>query len=550
MIPTAEQLAAIAESREGQLAEVPFGVLLQALAVHGRTAAVDVRRRQLSKKILFEGGVPVDCRSNLVHETLGRFMVTQGKLAEADFTACFARSAAQGVPLGEVLITEGLVGADELFRILQQNLAKKLLDLFTWREGEFRVQDEAPQADSPLKVRVPQLVVTGITKLAPQAEVDAAVAPLVGKRLVLHPAPRFPMAEVRLAERHAPVLALLPSRPRLDELVVATGLPPDEMTRLIYALAVVGTVTTSDRADGTGAIPLPGAAGRPAAAGAPAVEARSQAPSPEAAAAPPADRPAAPEGEGAPAAGGAATGAAPGPAEVERLRDEVMQAYLSYRKQDAFDLLGVPEEAAPPVIEARFLAFAARFAPGRFEVPGCQPLVEKARDLFLAGARAYAQLADREQRDTLLFRRKTLREERSRRPAADFAIKTDLLDPEMQYRKGKAAMEAGKLREAVQQLEFASDCDPQNGIYRAELAYCRFLASPQGAVRQAIDGLEEAMRIDPRCGIAHYYLGEIHRQLGNAREAEELLQRAIRLMAPDRRPIEALKALQSAKKRR
>jgi len=562
LIPTAERLAAIAGSRQGRLAEVPFGVLLQAFAVHGRTAAVDLRLRQISKKVLFEAGVPVDCRSNLVHETLGRYMVTVGKLAETELTACLARSAAQGVPLGEVLIERGLVGADELFRLLQGNLAKKLLDLFTWREAEYLVLEEEPHVESPLKVKVPQLVVTGIVKLAPQAEVDAAVAPLVGKRLALHPAPPFPLAEIRLAARQAPLIEALRNRPRLDELAAATRLPPDEMTRLVYALAVVGTVTTTDLLNGTGAVPVLAATNRPTAvtpvtpaisqaatAGGPAAV---SAPSPGAPPARPSALPAVPvpsldsSGE-LPAGPGA--GAALAAEEVERRRNEVMQTYLSYRKQDAYDLLGVSEDATPPLIDERYLAFAARYAPWQFAAPAFGQLAEKARDLFLAGARAYGQLGDREQRDTLLFRRKTLREERARRPA-DFSIKTDLLDPEVQYRKGKASMEAGKLREAIQQLEFASDCDPQNGLYRAELAWCRFQHSPTGANRQAIDGLEEALRIDPRCGLAHYYLGEIHRQLGNPREAEELLQKAIRLMAPDRRPTEALKALQGAKKKR
>ena len=209
----------------------------------------------------------------------------------------------------------------------------------------------------------------------------------------------------------------------------------------------------------------------------------------------------------------------------------------------------MPEGATTGAIAERYLEFARRFAPWQLATPDLAPLVEKARDLFVAGARAYAELADTEQRNTLLFRRKTLREERARRPPQDFAIKTDLLDPEVQYRKGKALMDAGKYREAVLLLEFAADCDPRNGLYRAELAWSRYLASPATAGKQALADLDEAMRIDPRCGLATFYAGQINAELGNRAEAERHLQRAIKLMAPDRRPIEALKALQVAKKR-
>ncbi len=231
--------------------------------------------------------------------------------------------------------------------------------------------------------------------------------------------------------------------------------------------------------------------------------------------------------------------------EVERRRNEIMQAYLSYRRQDAFDLLGAPEDGTAAGFEAAFLDFARRFAPWTLD---SADIAEKARDLFLTGARAYAELSDVEQRNTLLFRRKTLRDERAKRPVANFAIKTDLLDSESQYKKGKALMDAGKHREALMLLEFAADCDPQNGVYAAELAYCRFLLNPAGAVR-ALKELNEALRRDPGCGLAAFYAGEIERQVGNIAEAEAHLRRAIKLMSPDRRPIEALKALSTDRKR-
>ncbi|HEV3457338.1 MAG TPA: molecular chaperone DnaJ, partial [Thermoanaerobaculia bacterium] len=80
MIPTPEQLEEISRLHEGMLGStVPFAALLLALGTHRRTLQVEVRRKQIAKRIFFENGVPVDCRSNLVHETLGRYMVGQGK---------------------------------------------------------------------------------------------------------------------------------------------------------------------------------------------------------------------------------------------------------------------------------------------------------------------------------------------------------------------------------------------------------------------------------------------------------------------------------------
>ena len=97
-------------------------------------------------------------------------------------------------------------------------------------------------------------------------------------------------------------------------------------------------------------------------------------------------------------------------------------------------------------------------------------------------------------------------------------------------------------------LEFASDCDPQNSLYAAELAWCRFLNS-SAAAPKAVKELQETLRRDPNCGLAAYYAGEIERQVGNYAEAEDHLRRAIKLMSPDRRPIDALKSLSTERKR-
>ncbi|MBP8846063.1 MAG: hypothetical protein KBI26_09545, partial [Thermoanaerobaculia bacterium] len=82
----------------------------------------------------------------------------------------------------------------------------------------------------------------------------------------------------------------------------------------------------------------------------------------------------------------------------------------------------------------------------------------------------------------------------------------------------------------------------------AELAWTRLLAEP-GRTVETLRELEEAARLDPGCGLAHYYAGEVHRQLRNWRRAEECLRRAIKPLAPDRRPLDALRTLASERRR-
>lgn len=524
MIPKPDELRTIADTKEGSISELPFAVLLHAMAAEGRSAVLEIERKPLKKSIVIENGTPVDCKSNLLHETLPRFMVTQGHFTDDQSQAYLTKAAGRGMQFQESLIADEVISASELFKVLQANLARKLLDGFTWRSGHFRVIDELPDVDSPLKVKVPQLVVTGIGKFAGDEEVNSAVGPLVGKRLFINPNPPYPLEDIRLTAVQSKLVELLKSGKRIDELAAETTIPFDKIMRLLYSLAVIGIVTPEDWM-------------------------------PEDALAQQAQK----EREEARAQGAVMSDTltlqiqkpqqaqpAMSTAEVEKLRNRVMETYLKYRSQDAFDLLHLGEGASLLDVQDAYLAFSRRFAPWQYERPGLESLVEKAQDLFIAGGQAFGELCDVERRNALIQRRRTLREEKAKKASADrFVIKSDLLDSETQFKKGKHLMQQGNYSEALKQLEFAYDCDPQNSVYRSELAYCRFLASPTTEGRRSLDELEETLRIDPRSGLAMYYAGMVAMEIDLFDESKGYLEKALKVMSGDRRPIEGLKELQN-----
>ncbi len=522
MIPNSDQLRSVAKMREGDLAEIPFAVLLHAMAAHEKSVVLEIERKPLKKEIVIENGNPVDCRSNLLHETLPRFMVTQGQITEEQSAEYLSRSATQGLRFEEALILDKVVSASDLYKVLQASLARKLLDGFTWRNGSFRVLG-AEKVESPLKVKTPQLVVTGVSKFAGDEEVNGAVGPLVGKKLFLHPAPAYDVDEIRLSNAQKQVLSLLESGKRIDELAAETTVPFDKIMRLVYALALMGIAVPEDW--------LPS---EPVAVKKKPKKAKQDAMN---------------EDTMAVKLQQAATAPAMPLADLEKLSNRVMATYLRYRSLDAFDLLEVVETAGMVEVQDAFVAYSRKFAPWQFEAPGLQILVDKAADLFIAGGQAFGELCDVEKRNALIANRQNQREQAKQPDADRFAIKSKLLDSELQFKRGHALMQKGKYREAVTQLQFAYDCDPQNSIYRSELAYCRFLDNPREAERSA-DDLRETLRIDPKSGLATYYLGMVTMHLELYDESEQLLQRAIKMLMPDRRPIEALKDLQIRSKQK
>ncbi|MCU0304091.1 MAG: hypothetical protein MUC56_08555 [Thermoanaerobaculales bacterium] len=498
-----ESVERLSREGSGSLAEVGFAELLFALARHERSVSLQISRPPLVKEIVIESGVPIDCRSNLAHETLSRFLQSSGELDETTANDCFAEACSRGILVGDVLLERGLFSADGLRRALQRNLARKLLDGFSWLHGEYRLGPPPAEPGSTLKVNVAQLIVLGVTRFATRQQVDASVGPLINRPLALHPAPFFDLGEIRLTAQQRSIVAVLEERPmRLDEIAATASLSFEELTRTIHALALIGVVLPADRLAQVAAPTAPRPPQRPATR---------------------------PLGEPDPL---------PDPVADPR-RAELAEMILNLRRKDAFELLGVDPGGSEGDQRQRFVEFAERFAPWTY--PG--ELAPDAARVFLAGARAFADLDDPRRRQALLDRRRTP-DPTGGRPATSFRIETDLLDPAVQHRRGRALMAEGNYREAIEQLAYASDLDPQNGDYRAELAYCRYLYNPQAGGPPALDELAKASRIDPASGLVHFYRGEILRRAGRVDEAGEAYRRAIKPMAPDRRPIDALRALQ------
>ncbi|MFT3916462.1 MAG: molecular chaperone DnaJ [Anaeromyxobacteraceae bacterium] len=503
--------AQVLAPREGAIAETPLPVLLAAIAAEERTLTLELRVRALEKRIQFEDGSPVACRSNLLHETLGRFLVEKGKLAEDAYQRALQESAATGRRMGEVLVAGKLVAPFELYRLMQQNLALKILDAFRWVDARWKLSGEAEAAELALRVNPAQLVLTGCATFLPFEIVAGGLELGPGQRLALAERPRHDLSSLKLSSREARLVKLLRDGPAFEALPAAAGLDPEETQRRLYALSVLGIVR-----------PLAPGEAPPA----------------------PAPEPAAPAVSPAPAAAAPAPAAAePDPTatavlveETEELRNDLAARWLEHRGKDPFDLLGVPEAVTAPALRGAFLALADRFAPLRFT---SADLREKAEGLLAAHARAYGALSDAEQAGLWRKRRAAAAEKaRGQKPkgaAEAFRIQTDLLDAGSQFQEGLRKLQAGQPRAAVDLFQYAADIEPR-ASHRAHLAWARYLVDVEHNAPAALRELGEIVRTEPASFDAAFFQGEVMRAQGLYAEAEEAYRRAQRASPRDPRP--------------
>ncbi len=593
MFPQPSHLAELASLSTVRLVETPFPLLLVAHHAAESTGLLVARRGPIEKRVVLDRGVPVDCRSNLAHETFSRFLAASGRLTAGEANAVLAQSLARGVLLGEILVAEGRMDATELHRLLQQSLARKLFDLFTWRDGEVTFESGTFTSAAALKVKVERLVLTGVERFVSQETIDSAIAPLAGSLFALHPDAAQRAEQLRPSESERKLLAALAQPRRLEELLPISALPLAELSRAIWGLALLGLVipavppvglTARFTAETPATAATPETLETPEDAAATVVTSAASAPSAAAPAAIAAIAAIAAEGPAVPAAHTEGPASGLGTEESRRIRQEIATAFARLRHQDPYDLLAASESATGEEIRELFFRFAREFAPWRFESPELRSATAAAEELFAAGALAFARLSDARERAALIAARRSrqsAQEEAGQEtvlslppvvasaPAAppplsapgathrlagptpaSFRIDTDLLDPEVQYKKGRALKEGKRWSQALQQFAFAADCDPQNGAYRAEAAHCRFLLAPTSMAVQALEELREAQRIDPEAITPYLYAGEIAAELGRFEEAETYLRSAARRLGPtDRRALDALRNLAKRRKK-
>ncbi|MCP3104572.1 DUF4388 domain-containing protein [Myxococcus sp. K15C18031901] len=512
MFPTPSQ---VLRQREGLLSDTPFPLLLHALMVEERTCTLELKVRQREKRILFEDGSPVACQSNLLHETLGKYLVEKGRLSEADYQKCLAESVSSGVRMGPLLIQKSLISPFDLYKQLQANLAHKLLDCFRWVDARYRlIADVEESPDASVRTNTAQLVLTGVANVMPFDAVATHFTFTDERRFGQTPGVE---SGPKLSSKDARLFQMLRQRPTFGELQERTGFDTETVLRRLYALCLLGVAGFVEDTD----------------ARARELAARVQA------APPPAPEPGvAPPPEPARSAG------TPFADEDVAVRDALVGAFLAHRGKDPFALLEVPEDVQPAPLRRAFLGWTERHSPLRFQHP---ELKEKAETLLVAYARAYAALADTEQ--ALLWRkRRAAQRDKEKgatgRPstAEQFRIRTELLDATTQFDEAKRRLAARNFAGAFEYFEYACDIEPR-ALYQAYRAWARYLMKPESHGRLALQELQELTRQEPALEEGWAFLGEVAQGEGQWALAEDAFRKAFKLNPKNRRYVELVQEL-------
>ncbi|MDP1829408.1 MAG: DUF4388 domain-containing protein [Archangium sp.] len=491
----------VLRAKSGSLAQTPLPLLLHALLTEERSATLELKLRNLEKRVHFDAGALVGCESNLLHETLGKGLVAKGKLTEAQLHGLLSESAATGKSVQALLLERQLVSGSELFKLLQANLGHTLLDAFRWADAQWKVLP-LEDVDTPIRMNTAQLVYTGAAQLPPETVArhfalgDEQTLALISN----------PQEEIKLSARDTRLIAALRKRATVGALCSLPGLTRDETLRKLYALCVLELADLAEAVDA-----------RP----------KKEEPAPVVEAAPPVVAVGVPFGD-----------------EDEATMNLLASEFVSFRGKDAFDVLGVRVETQGAALQKAFLQKCEALSPTRFRGADARG---KAEILLMVYARAFGALSEPEQHALHRKRRETLAEQKRQGPkqkaaAEHFKIRTELLDASSQFDEGRRRLEAGQVKSAVEHFEYAADIEP-SGRTLAWLALARFRLHPDYAAETSLALLADACAREPGCEEAWAFRADLALSLSRREEAVDAYRRASKLNPGQKRYAQALTGL-------
>ncbi len=495
----------------GTLDTNPLPTLLLSLYRKRQTGHLELSREAVRKRVWLRDGVPVLAESNLPSESLGIQLLDASRIERDDYARLVDTVRERGCKEGAALLSLGLVGPQELFSALKDQVRRRLLDGFSWPRGEFAVYGgEAPAGDAAaFRCDPVALTQEGVAIHWSPERIRNELAPQLD---------RYPQRSNRFAALSGRLLrdpdvdglldALDGTRSLGEALVCASGPSALAAVWVLDRLGAIHWLTDAVLSDENDAATnretdeldfeiVVGAGNRPAD-----------------------DRRAASEGQERPVASGrpAATSSSTS-ADTEALASEIRALYESLADRDDYELLGLSRDASAGDVKRAYLGAAKRFHPDGLARLGLEELRPQAQELFARIARAHETLSDPAQRRDYDegFAGDGAHGEAQR------AVQAEAL-----YRKAEIMMRAGNWSGACEFLRPAVQLWPEECAYQSALGWTLYKKLPSDP-STARTHLESAVALDAQDAVAHFRLGLVLRALGETAAADRELQRAKQL---------------------
>lgn len=552
--PEVQSAAGPAGTRRGDFSQRPFAEVLAELYRARATGALLVKRKQVKKIVYLRQGTPELVKSNLLVECLGRILVREKMISEAECQESLKRMRATRRMQGTVLVEMGCMSPHNLQYALVTQLAEKLYDLFRWDSGEYHFNAQVAPPPEPLSLGMTcaQLIHEGVRR-AYDAPRLARVFGGVDQQYV-HPSerPLYALQDAGLGDDERALLLLADGHKTVGTLRALKVLPPLETDRLLFAMTCAQMIELKDRqAEGRPRLsfadiaqatrteapttrlppPLPRASrggdaaqGPPPSGPPPSVAPASAAqpsvppPLPKPTSSPGRPSPLVPVGGILPEVTDQSLPWRTGPESL--VRERLAQRVAAMQRLTAFEVLGVTPSASPQEIKSAFVTLAREYHPDRHSSSASAEVRALAQRLYELISSAHETLMDPRLRE----RYEAELAHESVRPEDEHI--GSILAAEGKFQRGEELLRQRNFAEAHRLFREAVALYEPEGEFHAHLGWSLFQMDPTRA-HEAERAIERGIVLSPKLDKGYLFLGYLHKAQGRPDKAEKQFERAL-----------------------
>jgi tetratricopeptide (TPR) repeat protein len=229
---------------EGVFEDVRYPVLLARCRAEAFTGAIVMQSGGATRNVYLKDGLPVAFHSSEPGERIGKVLVTQGRITDAQYMQATTRSVERSIKLTDALVELGWMDA-ETIAVEQRNLARdQIIQSFELVQGRFTVsQGTSPDANTATFDFGPgEIYVQGYRRYAPTSEMMAAYEALRDKYLIANARLASYRPKLGLTGEDERLLRLLGEALTVEEAVERASVTPEAAARLLSALQALELV--------------------------------------------------------------------------------------------------------------------------------------------------------------------------------------------------------------------------------------------------------------------------------------------------------------------
>lgn len=522
----------------GHVRDRPFARTVYALVARRFSGEVTLQETGRAYRVAWEGGVVVAAASASPADSLARIAVDAGVLTPPQLSEVLSISA-RGKSETDALIAVAGLDPARLTGLKRHAMARRAMRIFDLPKAEFTMDDTVELAIDPA---IPPLdgrwvIYNGLRTYYDEARLRAEVAFLAGQAVQLRPEALPILAAFGFVESDKPLIAALRDGRLTLEEIDAAETQSERCARLsvVYALAASSCLNASDAPASVGQVPEPAAAPAPTPAAVPAApRAAAPAPTPTAVPAPPAAAPAPPP----------ATARAHEVTPAAALIAEKLKAIDG--GADHFTMLGVTQDAVQADLQRAYFELAKTLHPDRLRASRVEH--PRADSIFAVINQAFAVLSDPAKRSEYianLAAGSPAERRKAEHEAEELALR--LINAEVAYQRGEAALNGGNVDAALAAFTEAVELNPEEGEHHALFGWATWCASAdkEAVGKQVRASLRKAITLSPKSVAAYFYRGQVARQSGQNETAEECFRKVLELQPTHRGADTELRLLES-----